>query len=246
MDPPNAGTQTSVLYPEEADQDELPPLDMPPATVRPLTSADLPPASVFSARPSPRNARLTIERRGGGHRGPYWAIIEREAAPYGVPSEVVDAVMARESGYNPHTVGADGEIGLMQLMPATARMLGFTGTQAELAVPETNIHYGVMYLGTAWRLAGGDICTATMKYRAGHGETRFSYRSVDYCVKVRAHLVARGVAVTGNVPTPTFGQPSGSVRPRRLSPESSAGVDLQALNAVLRQLTDRTAVHAIR
>src|SRR5262249_3784731 len=101
MDPPNAGTQTSVLYPEEADQDELPPLDMPPATVRPLTSADLPPASVFSARPSPRNARLTIERRGGGHRGPYWSIIEREAAPYGVPSEVVDAVMARESGYNP-------------------------------------------------------------------------------------------------------------------------------------------------
>jgi hypothetical protein len=48
-----------------------------------------------------------------------------------------------------------------------------------------------------------------MKYRAGHGETRFSYRSVDYCVAVRSKLIARGFPVTGSVPVATFGEPGG-------------------------------------
>jgi Transglycosylase SLT domain len=114
-----------------------------------------------------------------------------------------------ESGYNPAAIGGVGEIGLMQLLPSTARMLGFSGTLAELAAPETNIHYGVTYLATAWRLAGGDLCTAVMKYRAGHGETRFSFLSVNYCLAVRTKLFARGFHVTGNVPVATFGEPSG-------------------------------------
>jgi hypothetical protein len=48
-----------------------------------------------------------------------------------------------------------------------------------------------------------------MKYRAGHGETRFSYRSVDYCLAVRSKLMARGFPVTGSVPVATFGEASG-------------------------------------
>jgi hypothetical protein len=87
-------------------------------------------------------------------------------------------------------------------------MLGFVGSNADLAVPETNIHFGVTYLAQAWRLAGGDLCTATMKYRAGHGETRFSYLSVNYCLAVRAKLFARGFRATGTVPVATFGEAS--------------------------------------
>ena len=44
-----------------------------------------------------------------------------------------------------------------------------------------------------------------MKYRAGHGETRFSVRSVNYCKLVRKHMAGRGYKVTGTVPKPTFG-----------------------------------------
>jgi hypothetical protein len=117
--------------------------------------------------------------------------------------------MAVESGYNPGAIGGVGEIGLMQILPSTARMLGFSGSLADLAVPETNIHYGVTYLAAAWRLAGGDMCTAVMKYRAGHGETRFSFLSVNYCLAVRSKLMARGFHVTGNVPVATFGEPGG-------------------------------------
>lgn len=140
----------------------------------------------------------------------YRALIEKEAAGTGLAPEIAEAVMGVESGYNPDVIGGVGEIGLMQLLPSTARMLGFSGSLAELAIPENNIHFGVMYLAEAWRRAGGDLCTAVMKYRAGHGETRFSYLSVNYCVAVRARLFARGFRVTGTVPVATFGEPGRS------------------------------------
>jgi len=135
-------------------------------------------------------------------------LIEKETAGTGLAPEIAEAVMGVESGYNAGAIGGVGEIGLMQVLPSTARMLGFTGTNAELAVPETNVHYGVTYLAQAWRLARGDLCTAVMKYRAGHGETRFSHLSVSYCLAVRSRLMARGFQVTGTVPVATFGEPA--------------------------------------
>lgn len=133
------------------------------------------------------------------------AIARSEAARAGIPYELVDAVMRVESAYNPAASGADGEVGLMQVMPPTARMLGFTGTGTELADPQVNIRLGTTYLAEAWRLANKDICTTVMKYRAGWNETRFSVLSVRYCVRVRNHLLALGYPVTGEVPVATFG-----------------------------------------
>jgi len=190
------------------------------------------------------------DTRGLEGRALYRALIEKEVASTGLPADVADAVMSVESSYNPATIGGVGEIGLMQLLPSTARMLGFSGTLAELAVPETNIHYGVMYLAQAWRLAHGDICTATMKYRAGHGETRFSYRSVNYCVAVRTRLFARGYPVTGIVPTPTSGEPtalslSSPCRRNCLAGTGQGRVNLDAINSKLNQIVIRTNVRAV-
>lgn len=167
----------------------------------------------------------------------YRALVEKEARREGLAPEIAEAVMAVESGYNPAALGGAGEIGLMQILPSTARMLGFAGTNAELAVPATNIHYGVTYLAQAWRRASGDLCTATMKYRAGHGETRFSYRSVDYCLAVRSKLTARGFRVTGSVPVATFGEAAGGGCRKRCIGVSRIGrVDLAALNTQMSAL----------
>jgi soluble lytic murein transglycosylase-like protein len=172
----------------------------------------------------------------------YRAMIEQEANLVGLPPEIAEAVMGVESGYDPSRIGASGEIGLMQVLPSTARGMGFSGTLAELAEPAINIHYGVTYLGEAWRLAGEDLCTTVMKYRAGHGETRFSYRSVDYCLNVRARLAARGYRVTGAVPVATFGEPSirdgvaVACRRRCLGGSLAGGVNLAALNSELSSL----------
>jgi Transglycosylase SLT domain len=135
----------------------------------------------------------------------YQRIGEAEALRNKIPFAIVDAVMRVESGYNPQARGDVGEVGLMQILPATAGMMGFRGPRQALAEPQTNIAYGTQYLAEAWRLSNQDICTTVMKYRAGHGETRFSVKSVDYCKRVRSHLASIGFPVTGDVPKPTFG-----------------------------------------
>lgn len=216
----------------ETEVAQLSPVPAKPAAER----ADAPPAS-----PMVSSAPIRAENP----RALYRALIEREVRHTSLPADVAEAVMGVESGYNPAVIGADGEIGLMQVMPPTARMLGFTGSMAEFAAPEVNIKYGVRYLSQAWVRAGGDLCTALMKYRAGHGETRFSQLSVDYCIKARARLAALGYPLTGTVPVATFGfRPGGgggalamaSCRKRCLTLGGGGRVDFAALNNRLAQV----------
>ena len=146
--------------------------DSQPETVGALPSGD---AEPFPARASVR------------------ALIEQEVAKVTktrLPADIAEAVVFVESRYDSGVIGRAGEIGLMQVMPETAAMLGFKGSNAELAKPEINIHYGVIYLAKAWRLAQGDLCKALMKYRAGHGEETMTARSVIYCNRARNRLVA--------------------------------------------------------
>ena len=138
-------------------------------------------------------------------RSLYRDLVRKAAERAGIPPEIAEAVVRTESGYNPNVTGPVGEIGLMQVRPSTARLLGFTGSLEELREPHTNIALGVAYLAGAWRLANGDLCTVVMKYRAGHGETRFSPRSIDYCVRVRSYLAEANYPITGEVPSPTMG-----------------------------------------
>lgn len=141
-------------------------------------------------------------------RARYLPLIEAEASRHGLPAAVADAVMRVETGYRLGLIGRDGERGLMQVMPPTAAMLGFRGTAEELAEPETNIRLGVRYLAGAWRLAGGDLCRALMKYRAGHNQERMSPLSVEYCRRARVHLASIGSPLgAGALPAITVAPP---------------------------------------
>ncbi|MFF9553397.1 lytic transglycosylase domain-containing protein [Methylobacterium fujisawaense] len=157
-----------------------------PAQARPATfvavhalgMASLPPVPPVAA-PAPAVADA---------RARFLPLIAREAAGTGLPLAVADAVARIESGYDPTVVGSVGEVGLMQVRPTTAAMLGFRGTVAELAAPEINVRYGVRYLAEAWRRADGDLCRALMKYRAGHGSEVISPLSQLYCARAQAIL----------------------------------------------------------
>jgi soluble lytic murein transglycosylase-like protein len=170
-----------------------------------LAALAIAPAAAEPATNSPAAEPAIAAPRPFDPRAVYRRMAREEAERHGVPAELVDAVMRTESNYNPLARGAAGEVGLMQVMPPTARLLGFSGSDLELADAATNIRLGTRYLAQAWRLGQGDICTAVMKYRAGHNETRFSVLSVQYCQKVRQHLAGLGYPVTGSVPEPTFG-----------------------------------------
>jgi len=68
--------------------------------------------------------------------------IEDQAAKHGVSADLVRAVIQAESAFNPIAVSSKGAMGLMQLMPATAREYGVSNPFQ----PEQNINGGVRYL----------------------------------------------------------------------------------------------------
>lgn len=153
-------------------------------------------------------APASAQERGAGVKGrpAYLDLVRRQALEKGAPPDLADAVAQIESGYDPGVVGTVGEIGLMQVRPATAAMLGFSGTQADLARPEVNVRYGVAYLAKAWRLAEGDLCRALMKYRAGHGSETISPLSATYCRRARVHLAGIGSPLALGIAPPAVAQ----------------------------------------
>lgn len=124
-------------------------------------------------------------------RAGFDAIIARHAAANDVPLALAHAVIEVESSYRPHVRGAAGEVGLMQIKPATARGLGFRGSVKALFDPETNIRFGMKYLGEARRRGDGSVCGTILKYNAGHAAKRMNPVSRAYCGKVARILASR-------------------------------------------------------
>ncbi len=120
----------------------------------------------------------------------YDAIIARHAQKQGVPVALAHAVVRVESNYRANVRGSAGEIGLMQIKPATARMMGYSGSAKGLYDPETNIRFGMKYLAKAHQLGGGDTCGTILRYNAGHGAKRMNKISAAYCAKVKRHMGA--------------------------------------------------------
>jgi hypothetical protein len=176
-------------------------------------------------------------------RSTYLPVIADEAAANGVPPALVDAVVRIESRYDPTAVGSIGEIGLMQVRPKTAALLGFQGTSAELAEPRTNLRYGVGYLAKAWRLADGDLCRTLMKYRAGHGSDKMSALSIEYCRRARQHLAAVGTEI-GALPG-ALAQPGIRTRDKDIRRERPAKRTISASKASRPQVRERVRLSRI-
>ena len=119
-------------------------------------------------------------------------LIASHARRQGVPVALATAVVRLESNYNPQARGAAGEIGLMQIKPATARGIGFTGKTPALYDPDTNLKWGMRYLGAAYKLAGGSVCGTILRYNAGHYAKRMNPVSRRYCNKVLALMGKSG------------------------------------------------------
>ena len=86
---------------------------------------------------------------------------------YGVPPELVMAVIKAESNFNPKAVSSKGAQGLMQLMPRTAAAMGIT----DCFDPGQNIGGGTQYLSKLLKMFG-DEELAVAAYNAGPGRVR--------------------------------------------------------------------------
>ncbi|MBR9763433.1 MAG: lytic transglycosylase domain-containing protein [Rhodobacteraceae bacterium] len=94
-------------------------------------------------------------------------LIEKYAAEYEVPVTLVQRVVIRESTHQPEARNGP-YYGLMQILPATARSMGFQGSAPDLLDAETNLKYAVKYLRGAWLLSDGDEPTAVSWYARGY------------------------------------------------------------------------------
>jgi soluble lytic murein transglycosylase-like protein len=119
---------------------------------------------------------------------PYSDLIERYAAEMRISVSLAHAVVLIESNYDPEVRGRHGEVGLMQIKPATATLMGYEGSASGLFDPETNIKYGMRYLAQAQELGDGTICGTILKYNGGHAAERMNQISLNYCRKVEQHL----------------------------------------------------------
>lgn len=94
-------------------------------------------------------------------------LISRYSAHYDVPESLVRRVVKRESTFDP--AARNGPYwGLMQILPATARSMGYQGSNEGLLDAETNLKYAVRYLRGAWLTAGGDEDQAVRFYARGY------------------------------------------------------------------------------
>ncbi len=95
------------------------------------------------------------------------AMIVEQAFRNGVPVDLVERVVVRESRYVP-TARNGPYYGLMQIRPETARTMGYRGRPSGLLDAETNLTYGVRYLRGAWLVADGDPDEAVSWYARGY------------------------------------------------------------------------------
>lgn len=93
----------------------------------------------------------------------YDPIIQNLSRQYGVPAELIHSVIKIESNYNEKAVSPKGAMGLMQLMPETAKYYGVT----DPFDPQENIRGGVLYLRDLIRLYNGQTKYVLAAYNAG-------------------------------------------------------------------------------
>ena len=132
------------------------------------------------------------------------AQISSTATAYALDPKLVEAVAWRESRFRASALSNKGAIGVMQLMPGTARDLGVDPDD-----PAQNIRGGTMYLRRMLSEFGGDVRLALAAYNAGPGAVR-KHGGVPPYAETQAYvtsILGRMAATGATLAVPVLGAP---------------------------------------
>jgi soluble lytic murein transglycosylase-like protein len=116
----------------------------------------------------PQSPAFVVETSPDTSSRPYEESIAATAMRHGLDPALVRAVIEAESGYDPQAVSAKGALGLMQILPETAALMGLP----EPADPASSLEAGCRYLAALQDIFGGDVELALAAYNAGPGAVR--------------------------------------------------------------------------
>lgn len=120
-------------------------------------------------------------------------LIREAAKAHGLEFELLQAVIATESGFNTRAVSPKGAIGLMQLMPDTAQRFGVRPKvnqtlEERLTDPRTNVQAGARYLAWLLKYFNGELELAIAAYNAGEGAVLRAGRKVPNYPETRDYV----------------------------------------------------------
>lgn len=113
--------------------------------------------------------------------------VREAAAAHGVDAELLKAIIAVESGYQPAAVSPRGALGLMQITPETAARYATPADAARLIEPRINIHTGARMLADLIRRFRS-IDVALAAWNAGEGRVRRAGNRMPDIDETRAHV----------------------------------------------------------
>ena len=132
-------------------------------------------------------------------------MVTRVSSEHGLDPRLVHALVRVESGYDPRAVSSKGALGLMQIMPETARRLHVKHPFD----PEENVDAGVRELGRLIDRYVGDLPRALAAYNAGEGAVE-RYRGIPPFRETRNYVARIMTLYTGHryrLPATSRGRP---------------------------------------